>query len=398
VSEERHLFRHGAGPASGADAAPTNWASYGLSEIWQMVDGEDGWVSWNQYDAWHRMAALCDDQAAQLSAALAQLARRWPPTPGSASYAFAAWVEAMVASMRRSADAARRNQGAIYEITVALGSARAEIAGLVEQAGQYALAEQQLLPQPLPSPDQRPQPAASGVARPPYNWRAVLDQQAQRIMAHTDVAVGAQAQAIEIPPEFSGYAWSDGGEVFYPDGIAAAGSRATYGGAAPFRLAHATPPPPLTATVGAGPPTAQDGVPIGVPPPGTGVPSPVIWPNPGVGSVPAAGGPVVAGGVIGIPAPSVGSPPARGAAPATGRTAARSGPSSMVPATAVGRPPSGASSGAVGRRQSAASWRRRRSPDPNDPWAAPKGSCAVLEPTPEVSDHSPGPGVIGLTS
>ena len=37
----------------------TNWDAYGLEQIWQMVEHEDGRISWDQVAAWNRMKSLC---------------------------------------------------------------------------------------------------------------------------------------------------------------------------------------------------------------------------------------------------------------------------------------------------------------------------------------------------
>ena len=130
-----------------------------------------------------------------------QLLRRWPARPGSASAAFSSQVTALVLSMRKAAEAATANQEPLRNITNALTGARIEIDALLETRRHYALTEQQLTPQPTPSPGQIPVPAApAGVQPPPENWRTQLEQQARTIMAHTDAAVGTEAARIQTPP------------------------------------------------------------------------------------------------------------------------------------------------------------------------------------------------------
>ena len=61
--------------------------------MWEIVRHETGAISDLQYDAWRRMAEICNDQADQLDAAVARLTEKWPAHPGSASEAFAAGSE-----------------------------------------------------------------------------------------------------------------------------------------------------------------------------------------------------------------------------------------------------------------------------------------------------------------
>jgi hypothetical protein len=188
---------------AGSGATGTNWGRYTLDEIWHMVSTEDSHVTDAQVGAWRRMAELCVEQADQLEKATKQLLQRWPARPGSASEAFTHQVTSLVASMRQAAKAATANQQPLLNITKALTIARYEIGALVETWQHYALVEQQLTPQPTPSPGQTPIPPASpGLQPPPQNWRAELQQQARTIMAHTDTTVGAEATRIQAPTPY----------------------------------------------------------------------------------------------------------------------------------------------------------------------------------------------------
>ena len=130
--------------------------------------------------------------------------QRWPARPGSAAEAFSGHVSALVGSMRKAAEAATANQDPLRNITGALTGARIEIDALLETRRRYALTEQQLTPQPMPSPGQIPAPAApAGLQPPPKNWRTQLEQQARTIMAHTDTTVGTEAARIQVPPAYA---------------------------------------------------------------------------------------------------------------------------------------------------------------------------------------------------
>jgi hypothetical protein len=184
------------------------WAGYGLAQIWQMLAGEDGRVSWSQHDAWRRMARTCDEQAEQLSRAVERLLERWPARPASASAALKLWMDGLVESMRESARAAASNRDAICEITLQLRHARDEVGALMAQRAKFAHAEEQMYEYIRANigtgrrPGDPIAPRREEPQRPPDNWQATLDQHARDIMAHTDAAVGAQARRFSPPVRF----------------------------------------------------------------------------------------------------------------------------------------------------------------------------------------------------
>ena len=56
----------------------TNWDLYGLTQIWQMVENENGHQSWDQVNAWNKMRSLCEHQATRLRDAASRLEAVWP--------------------------------------------------------------------------------------------------------------------------------------------------------------------------------------------------------------------------------------------------------------------------------------------------------------------------------
>src|SRR5689334_23426895 len=103
------------------------WSDYRLPQMWDMVKDEDPVPTYQQVDAWQRMAVLCTDQADVLQKALDQLMVRWPPNPRSASEAFKLYVDRMIRSMRDSAAAASANVAPLIEIVTALSQAKDDI-------------------------------------------------------------------------------------------------------------------------------------------------------------------------------------------------------------------------------------------------------------------------------
>ena len=158
------------------------WGDYRLPQIWDMVKDEDPVPTYQQVDAWQRMAALCTDQADVLQKALDQLMVRWPPNPGSAAEVFKGHVDTMIWSMRDSAAAASANVAPLIKIVTALSQAKDEIGALVQQHAAFqGVAED----------------GAGPTALEP--WVDTLDAQARRIMALTDHKIGEAAAEIRSP-------------------------------------------------------------------------------------------------------------------------------------------------------------------------------------------------------
>jgi hypothetical protein len=400
----------------------TNWNAYRLDEIWQMLRDENGRISWTQYYAWRRMATLCEEQADQLEKALRQLTERWPTRPGTAAHAFQLQVEALIASMRHSVEAANANRDAVHKITFHLGAARGQVANLLDQARQYASAEARLVdtiasmmgPGPHTNPGSVP---AALPAPPPDEWQRQLDQQARQIMAETDATIAAEATRLHVPTpytflsRFREATEAVGGGVDGPSwtsqlpGTAIGDLHLSVPSTAPPEAA-ATPSPAVDSLV-----PILDGSVI--------EPKPIRGNGPaGVGGFGAPAAPSLNASLGLLPseivvrtssahanrAPSgstaphvksVGAKPG-GSAPATARAAGPAGMpvAPMIPP--VGARPAGGPGGVAPAGRPAVPGRRRANPDPNDPWAVKLGGPAVLEPAPEPGAHDPGPGVIGL--
>jgi hypothetical protein len=415
---------------AGGGAAGTNWGRYTLDEIWHMVSTEDSHVTDAQVGAWRRMAELCVEQADQLERATKQLLQRWPARPGSASEAFTHQVTSLVASMRQTARAATANQQPLLNITNALTTARYEIGALVETWQHYALIEQQLTPQPTPSPGQTPIPPASpGLQPPPQDWRAELQQQARTIMTRTDTTIGTEATQIQKPTP---YVFSPIFETTNPldPGTGGGGGGGSVGagrmggsvgisGSSQHTFVPTHPQfssgvglPPLTD--GSGAHGDADPILSGGPHPG---PSAIGPPGtPAVNGGPPSGGStsfittpygtvLAPGGTIGVRASA---PVAQTSGRAPGATAetktgagvpGRAGSQGAMPMAPMVPPrggrPSRSSLPPVGRLGRGGRNRQSHA-DPDDPWAVAEGGPAILEPPPEPTEHDPGPGVIGL--
>jgi hypothetical protein len=421
VGDEMHLHRL---PASG-----TNWNIYQLQHLWDMVRLEDGTIGWRQYDAWRRMAEICTDQADMLDDAVAKLTQRWPANPASASEAFALWMKGLTTSMRQSAEAAQAARQAISQITSTFSRARSEISQLVADEQRYAYVEQAMIPQPTPSPGQSPPPVrTSDMVAPPPGWREDLTQRARDVMAATEQTVASYAAALREVPPFELRRDGTGPEL-EPSAEASGASGATDSMQIPYiPMPTNTPssfdPGPLVGapTGGGGALPILAGGPGSSPMPSLGTPTPPSSPGVSALNPPLGGGlpmgvafPVGAvgpGGVLRVPGiaeaphgaarnPTSGPTPSASTGIAgSGRSAAGPHAAGMMPMAPMVPPPVGGSAGSssgiqAGGRVTPAALRRRSS-DPNDPWAVREGAPAVLEPTHEAGDFDPGPGVIGL--
>jgi hypothetical protein len=410
-------------------SAHTNWNQYSLDQIWDMVSMENGRVTYTQVEAWGRMATLCNEQADQLETATRQLLQRWTPRPRSAAEAFSVEVTRLVASMRQAAAAAATNQQPLQNIAYTLASAQVEIAALLEARRQYALTEQQLTPQPTPSPGQTPLAAAPANAQaPPPNWSAQLEQQARDVMSHADTSVGTAAALIQ-PPEIylfnpamrNGKPFSPG-DPDGPSSVGASGvSQPTLGGA---DWASSLGAAPALLAVDRGGIDIDSGAPVLADPVLSGGVVPfrpeteVSGTTSSIGGVQSGGstGPVlptfgavmVPGGTIGARAPSptthaaVRGPNASGGSRAGTGVPSHAGGQAAMPMAPMVPPMGGRAHGgtsgvlSAGRPGRGAGRGRRQHTDPDDPWAVAEGGPAVLEPVPDPADHDPGPGVIGL--
>jgi hypothetical protein len=396
---------------------PTGYAGYTLEQLWEIVRHETGEISEVQYDAWRRMAQICNDQADQLGGAVARLAEHWPAHPGSASEAFSTWIRVFTDAMRASAAGAVDARQAIMSITTQLSVARAEIAGLMGDRNRYERDEQLMVPQPTPSPGETPRPVATSA--PPDGWRQVLTERARQTMAAADKAVSDYARSLPNMAIDVGRLDTENPPPQPPGANSASGS---------VRVPHIPMPPmpplPVDPSGAVGLPGPSDapvlsGGPM-LPPPGSnpeGAPATApMQPTPStsqpVGAFPV--GTIGPGGLVrgpsgaSVPLPGRAGTPGHGAAPAgsppsTGAGAGKAMPGThaagMMPMAPIAPPAGGGGSGGartVPGGRSVMPGMRRRPNDPNDPWAVKEGAPAVLEPAAEPASFDPGPGVIGL--
>ncbi|MFC7482248.1 hypothetical protein ACFQX7_22595 [Luedemannella flava] len=87
----------------------TDWSSYSLPQIRQMLSQESALAGDAQARVWYQIEAICRTHADQLARAVTQLQATWPATKGSAAEAFQAATNGLLRSMRETSRTAYNN-------------------------------------------------------------------------------------------------------------------------------------------------------------------------------------------------------------------------------------------------------------------------------------------------
>ncbi len=362
-----------------------NWDVYGLRQIWQMFEGEDGRVSRNQVHAWGLMASVCAHQADQLRRAMAGLEAVWPPDRSRAASEFRAVVLTMAQSLDRSASAAHTNATVLARLTDGIASTRARIAQLVQELNAIEAKH-------------RNQVRPSSLVVQEYNReRTELDQQARQIMREADTIPAAAHVDFRVPDAYLGIPVERSVVLPppRPDDVLGLGGQQSTGFRPVIQMPSFAPPPTSSTDAGEAPSLAATVT--GRPPdahPTNGSPNqagfgPFVGPNEPVGGRGSIGPVVGPAGVIGLPTST-----ARVAPPHTAYQRQAAADRGMVPPMI---PPAGARGADAGRASATARVGRRAGrKSPSDEWLVPTGHPEVIVPRNEPEFHDPGPGVIGI--
>jgi hypothetical protein len=390
--------------------ACTDYSAYSLDAIWRAVDEVDD-RTWPQIAAWRVMATICDEQAAQLEKALAALMQTWKPTRNSAAESFQTTVQHLIDAMRQDSAAAGAMQPVLVGIADELSNARGHIQALIERQNHNLAVEQAHQANPF---SLRAQPHDSPIMHlleepyPSPAWRDDLQTQAMTTMQTADARIGSLTGQM---PVFQMLTDPIGGEDFrhirrpgtdlFTSGRQLKDARipSVDGYGSSYTMSHRAPSQlvPFDERVLAVNDNEDDGGPI------------LAWapPRPPPSDLGALGvrddalveGPVSDVRVVGISshAPhesiqtAIGEP---GGGASMGRPIAGGsfvgpplGGRANSPAGRAGMRPGGRPAVWVGQRRKASS--------PSDPWAVVRGRPAVIEAS-EASEHTPGPGVIGI--
>jgi hypothetical protein len=429
----------------------TNWNGMDVVQMWQAVESQDTTAHYQLLTGWQRSYELTLEHLGQVQNYRQSLAEAWPPEKSAASAAYLQRLDALIADLQSTYDAAVANHSAFASATLAISLSRNDVKKIYDEyvANQTKLADFKNQPKPATkalAPPQKP-PVAEGRQEQLNNQARVImfGLSGEIIQARTqikpppkyDPASGVNEGSKErngdtyaappIPPVAT-YEPSGGTSRPSSSGTGTVSSGATTPGTGSdagtpptnrppgLVLGGMTPTPPPTAPItGIAPPAA-----VGLPGPGS-PPSmlPGLTPNtfppvsglpiksggfggvaPGVLQAPTTGVRAMPpGGVIGGAPTTVLGQPGSGARPAT-----RVNPVGGViePRGASGRP-GGSVNGAAAHRQPLGSLGGRSGGgsdetgdslhwDPDNPWETAEGVSPVVLPAAEQR-VDPGPAI-----
>ncbi|GAA1786824.1 hypothetical protein GCM10009682_06170 [Luedemannella flava] len=165
----------------------TDWSSYSLPQIRQMLSQESALAGDAQARVWYQIEAICRTHADQLARAVTQLQATWPATKGSAAEAFQAATNGLLRSMRETSRTAYNNGLTLESFNQDLQETRAQIESVVAEYQRREAAE-------------RSQPVT--VAGSIEDWRAHLTTDARQIMTRNDAAARLSARIVRTPEPF----------------------------------------------------------------------------------------------------------------------------------------------------------------------------------------------------
>jgi hypothetical protein len=394
----------------------TDYSRFSLDQLWDMVSPIDT-ISQGQIENWLQMAALCDDQADSLAAALSRLNEHWPPAPNSASARFSSEITGVVSAMQSNASEARDMSLSLSDIVAALDSAKSQMQPLMDQQARFRQMSSV-------SPDLTTVLVdffTNHSEGPPAGWQDDLHTQATGILGSADARLETIAAKMVTVTRFSPPALEVGPQgpetrrTQQPSLPQAGGPSLGGVPGVPPGISHFS--DNQFATTQAGPDTALTTL------AGSPTSAPLVPGSPAMtfGTAPGATTPLFASGQsiqrtaggdglltppiaptnggLDNPAGSEGSSASFAGSPDGNEVAGQtsSGSPMMSPGMA-GRPATAGGRSAARPGGRAALWasQRQQKRDRKDPWAVKQGIPAVIEPAPEPVEHDPGPGVIGL--
>jgi hypothetical protein len=437
----------------GGGSVATPWYDYALPQMWQIVNGQNTDVLWQQATGWKNTTDLTSLHLYSLKEYKEQLAQAWPPERSEASSAYMAELDKLIASVQDTHDAASANYDAVVSIALAVGDAKYKLKPLYDeyQSNQQKLDDynQQVdsynadttgMPQPSPGP-------------PPVDSsrQEQLNNRARSIMYGIGSEITTAGNALKPPTPYTPPKPKIGdGDTSDPSGGGGGGG----GGAGPTLVPPAIPPvrpapapTPPTLSPQPAPPPPGGYTPPGIgqgpilggtqtlppPPPPAGAPpiiqpSPVPGPTPGLPPGPIGPMPTTYGPTSGLPSkaalPSTGLINGAGTGPrGLGGVPGRVGPRAMPPGGVIGgqsgaglarpgaaRPVSRVNppGGLIGRQSGAGtgaavpagrSGRQRDDErpgqhwDPDNPWETEEGVAPVVLPPEAPRRHDPGPSI-----
>ncbi len=378
-----------------------------LPELWEMVAADDAADAHLHLATLRRQQTALETQRDRLRVLRDQLAEAWPPEKSDAAMMFLQRFNDMIDAFTATALGAAEVRRGADLVTDAIGRAREELAPLLER---YSKARA------LPDP------------RVGQQAQKELDQEARRILMAADVTVHDATSKFTVAlPRYARISMQtdippvDGGTSSPAGTTGGGGTKSTAVDRHGFSPPRFDPPAPVLpdvvddefvlaegplGTISGGPGLGSFGaVQVGGTSPSghqqpIGVIGRVLGGGPStpanVTGVEGVSRGVGAGAMRGMPGSVIG-----GAPMASPGNAVRGNPTHMPlttprAATQTSRPIAGAGGYQDRSFEEYVSRRRERHDDHGEQWTVNHGVRPVLEPPPSVSDHDPGPGVIGL--
>ncbi|GLY00926.1 hypothetical protein [Actinoplanes sp. NBRC 101535] len=122
--------------------AGTDWSTRNVDQMWAMLERHDGSGHRRVLVGWRRSAELAQQHLAGALRYREALVAVWPPRGNRAAAAYIERLDALIASLRETSEAALTGHRLLGAVTVALESVRRELAGIHREhtANRVALA------------------------------------------------------------------------------------------------------------------------------------------------------------------------------------------------------------------------------------------------------------------
>ncbi|MEU4687443.1 hypothetical protein [Actinoplanes sp. NPDC023714] len=389
----------------------TDWSSLRLDQMWAMVSSHDPDTHARLIGGWRQSHELAMRHLAQVRDYRERLAASWDPARNRAAAAYFARLDALIANLEETSEAAVANQRAFTGATGALQSARRQMAEIHREHTANALllaafAEEKRLYQLTPGkargvPPQRPVPEGR---------QALLEARARAVMQALSTELAQAQSALVVPAAYEPGPAASRARIPLPrsdparqeiPGPSSVRGRAPAPGPegmvigrpniseiSPGRGTSARPPAGI---IGATRPPVPSRRPPTTPVPGNPIPGSPIPGDP-IPAEPTLGDPTLGDPILGSPTPATrnGTRPTDSPAEGTPTTTGRQPPAGQ-PATRAG-PLAAPIGGVIGRQPPPPHPTGHRRHHPGTPWEIGEGVDPVVEPPPE-KPIDPGPAM-----
>jgi hypothetical protein len=309
--------------------------------MWSTIESQETTPHWEMLTGWRRSFELILQHMAQVRNYRENLTSAWPPEKSQASAAYVVELDALLANLQQTYDAAVANHTAFSTATLSLSSARSELKQIYDAytANQAKLDEFHAKPKPVqygkaPVPPQKP--PVTSAQQEELNFRA------RAVMSGLSTELIQARMSITTPATYSPSAqvWdererNDPGQTApaIPPVVPVFPSDEGNG-----RASSPSVSPSAHSAVDSPPSTRTPGLVLGGVQPGL-VPPPTVSPFPTPSTPVAGGGPLpgVIAPAAGVPISPIGPPATPSAKPTAGQVLPRGGSVGSIP-PGSGRP------------------------------------------------------------